>query len=98
MSEGQVGPVKRDPASPVTCPLCMSPFFYVTNTWTVKNGDVHRARVCGLCESWGYISVEKPAITSNGNIKETSALQPREEYTEVVNKTRKKRKQENETD
>ncbi len=56
-----------------TCPICGSAHFAVESTWTVKNGDIHRRRICAVCEQWGFISVESPQSPTNGKVAETGS-------------------------
>lgn len=57
-----------DAREPWTCPLCGYHFFTVESTWTVKNGDIHRRRICALCEQWGFVSVESQQSPTNGKV------------------------------
>lgn len=54
------------------CPLCGGRAFFVNGTWTVANGDIHRQRVCAVCEHWGFTSVEKPQDTLEVVVQQTA--------------------------
>jgi len=42
------------------CPVCGGTVYHVANTWTTKDGVIHRQRICALCEQSAYQSAETP--------------------------------------